>query len=156
MEEEGEKVPREPLKRYYPVKKVIVIDTNILIDYVNGFAPWLGDMLKQERWVAELVLPTIVIAEYFTSKEFEREYEVKVAEETFALFVKQDLTEAIAKVLGTLLRRKTYPSSASIADLIVASTTIYLNGELATKNRRDFAAIPHLRFFEPKKLKISS
>lgn len=131
----------------------IVIDTNILIDYANGYAKWLDDFLKAKSSDAKLVLPTIVIAEYFTSTALEREENAKVADKTFSLFTKQDLNEEIAKILGAILRRKTCPHGASLADLIIASTAIYLNGELATKNESDFEKIPNLRLFDPKKLK---
>lgn len=130
----------------------VVVDTNILIDYANGFALWLTNILKAQSPTIQLVLPTIVIAEYFTSESLESEYEVKVADETFSYFLKQDLTEDIAKILGKILRRKTYPPSADLADLIIAATTIHLDAKLATRNKADFAKIPDLAFFEPGKI----
>lgn len=128
--------------------KKIVVDTDILIDYANGFAQWLTDAIKTKSTSTQLVLPTIVIAEYFTSTTLESEYEAKVADETFSYFEKQDLTEGIAKVLGTILRRKTYAPGAGLADLIIAATTICLGGKLATRNKQHFREIPGLHFFE--------
>lgn len=128
----------------------VVVDTNILIDYAHGYAKWLDDLLSSGERVAELVLPTIVIAEYFTSTALEDEHEIRVADKTFALFTKQDLNEEIAKILGGILRHKSYPPGANLADLIIASTAVYLNGELATRNKTDFAGIPNLNFFDPK------
>lgn len=130
----------------------IVVDTNILIDYANGHAKWLDDFLKSKSSDAKLVLPTIVVAEYFTSIALEKEENAKIADKTFSFFIKQDLNEAIAKVLGAMMRRKTYPPGAGIADLIIAATAIYLDAELATRNKSDFAKIPNLRFFDPKRL----
>lgn len=131
----------------------IIIDTNILIDYANGYAKWFDDLLESKQPRAELILPTIVIAEYFTSTALEEKNEVEIAERTFSLFTKQDLNEDIAKILGIVMRHKTYPASAGLADLIIAATAIYLDGELATRNKADFSKIPNLRFFDPKKLK---
>lgn len=128
--------------------KTLVIDTNILIDHVNGYVSWLEELLTTKQSSVKMVLPTIVLAEYFASIVFEKEKEAEVADRTFALFNKQDLTEEIAKILARILRRKTYVSSASLADLIIASTAIYLDAELATRNKADFAKIPDLRFFE--------
>lgn len=128
----------------------IVIDTNILIDYANGYARWLDEFFKKVNSDAKLVLPTIVIAEYFTSTALEKEENAEIADKTFSFFMKQDLNESIAKILGTMMRRKTYPTSASIGDLIIAATTIYLDAELATRNKADFSKIPNLRFFNPK------
>lgn len=126
--------------------KTIVLDTNILIDYANGYANWLKDLLISQD--IELVLPTIVIAEYFTSSSLENTYEVNVADSMFSSFKKQDLNEEIAKILGMILRRKIYVDSASTADLIIAATVLYLDASLATNNKKDFAKIPKLRFFD--------
>lgn len=130
----------------------IVIDTNILIDYANGYAKWLDKFFNARNSDVKLVLPTIVIAEYFTSFALEREANAEIADKTFSFFTKQDLSEPIAKILGAIMRRKTYVPSAGISDLIIASTAIYLDAEFATRNRADFAKIPNLRFFDPKKL----
>lgn len=129
----------------------VIVDTNILIDYVNGYAEWVRKVLRVETGL-QLILPTIVIAEYFTSQALEDLYEVSVADKTFALFEKQDLTEGVAKVLGKLLRHKTYPPGAGVVDLIIASTAIYLDAQLATNNKVDFKGIPNLKFFDPKKI----
>lgn len=130
--------------------KTIVVDTNILIDYVNSHALWLEEILTSERKTTQLILPTIVIAEYFASTVLEKEKEVRIADKTFAVFTKQDLTEEIARILGSILRHKSYPSSASLADLIIAATALFFDAELATRNKADFAKISHLRFFDPK------
>ena len=130
----------------------LIIDTNILIDYANGYAKWLDNFLKARNSGTKLILPTIVIAEYFTSTALEKEENAEIADKTFSFFIKQDLNEEIAKVLGAMMRRKTYPLGAGLADLIIAATAIYLDGELATRNKADFLKIPNLRFFDPKRL----
>lgn len=132
--------------------KTIVLDTNVLIDNIHGFAPWVQKFLKAESY--KLVIPTIVIAEYLTDKQVETELGRKRSEEYLNWFIKQDLNEEIAKVLGTLLRHKSYPVSAGLADLIIAATAIYLDAELATSNKKDFSGIPELEFFDPKKSKL--
>ncbi|MCJ7792689.1 MAG: hypothetical protein MUP45_01820, partial [Candidatus Marinimicrobia bacterium] len=68
--------------------KKVVVDTNILIDYANGYARWVNDILNTTASEKKLVLPTIVIAEYFTSKDFDDEKKIFVADKTFALFEK--------------------------------------------------------------------
>lgn len=130
--------------------KKIVVDTNILIDYAHGYAKWLEEFLSLDQKGVDLILPTIVIAEYFTSTALENTHEIAVADKTFALFAKQDFTEDIAKILGTMLRRKTHALSANLADLIIAATALHLDAKLATRNTSDFANIPNLRFFNPK------
>lgn len=126
----------------------VVLDTNILIDNVHGFAPWLSDCLaKPESF--QFVIPSIVFAEYFAAQELEIKVEVDKSRAYLALFTMQDLTIDIAETLGTLLRRKTHPPSAGLGDLIIASTAITLNAPLATRNKNHFANIPNLRFFDP-------
>lgn len=127
----------------------IVVDTSILIDYVNGYAPWLDKILIPRLKIANVILPTIVIAEYFTSTALEEEKEVKIAKQTFSLFQIQDLTQDIAQTLGVILRHKNYPSGTSLADLIVAATAISLDASLATRDKRDFDNILNLRIFAP-------
>lgn len=85
-----------------------------------------------------------------TAKEVEKTSARTKIEEYLSLFFKQDLTEEIAKILGRILRQKTYPPGASLADLIIAATTIYLNAKLATNNKTGFKDIPDLKFFDPK------
>ena len=130
--------------------KTIVLDTDILIDSVNGFAPWLIKFRNKKG--LRFIIPTIVVAEYFTSQEVETKGGRKKSEEFIALFTKQDLTEEIAHELGKILRRKTYVPGVGLGDLIIAATALYLDAELATRNRKDFAKIPSLRFFDPKSL----
>lgn len=129
--------------------RTVVLDTNILIDNVHGFAPWVDTLLKSLQ-AYRLVIPTIVIAEYLTAKEVEKTFERAKTEEYLSLFFKQDFTEEIAKILGGLLRHKSYPPGASLSDLIIAATTIFLKAKLATNNKTDFKDIPDLKFFDPK------
>lgn len=131
----------------------IVLDTNVLIDNVHGFASWVDQLLNRPHQF-RLVVPTIVVAEYLSAQEIETEKGKEKSEDYLSLFIKQDLTEEIAKELGTILRRKTYISGASISDLIVAATAIYLEAELATGNKSHFSKIPNLKFFDSKKIKV--
>ncbi|MDP3733585.1 MAG: PIN domain-containing protein [Candidatus Daviesbacteria bacterium] len=127
--------------------KRIVLDTNILIDNVHGFAKWVDDFLKREE--IQLVVPTIVVAEYLTAQEAETKTGYESSKSYLATFKIYDLTGEIAEILGRILRRKSYVLGASLADLIVAATAIYLDAELATGNKKDFSKIPDLKFFIP-------
>lgn len=129
--------------------KTIVLDTNILIDNVHGFAPWIGHLLNEPQEY-RLVVPTIAVAEYLTAQEVETTQGSSKSKNYLELFESMGLTFEIAETLGQILRRKTYTPSANTADLIIASTAIYLDAELATRNKADFSKIPNLRFFDPK------
>lgn len=129
--------------------KAIVLDTNILIDYIKGFAPWVDNFFDEND--VKLVIPTIVIAEYLNDKKVETKLGAEESKKFLSWFEKQDLNEEIAHILGRILRRKTFVVSAGLADLIIAATTIHLDAKLATRNKADFAKIPDLAFFEPDK-----
>lgn len=131
--------------------KIIVLDTNILIDNVHGYAQWVDTLVKKEDY--HLIVPTIVVAEYLTAQDVEDSIGQEKSRRYISLFKIQDLNYEIAEVLGRILRRKMHVPSASMADLIVASTALYLDVELATRNKSDFAKIPQLRFFDPRNLK---
>jgi len=131
--------------------RTIVLDTNILIDNVHGFAPWVDYLLNQAQKY-QLVVPTIVVAEYLTAQEVETTQGSSKSKSYLALFESADLTFGIAEILGQILRRKTYAPGADFGDLIIASTAIFLDAELATRNKTDFSKIPNLRFFDPKNL----
>lgn len=126
--------------------KTIVLDTDILIDNVHGYARWIDILLKEKREYM-LVVPTIVIAEYLTAKENETDKGIEKSKNYLEVFKKQDLNSEIAQILGEILRRKTYTPAASLADLIVAATGIYLDAPLATRNKSHFSKIPNLTFF---------
>lgn len=131
--------------------KTVVLDTNILIDNVYGFAPWI-DILLNRPLEYKLLVPTVAVAEYLTAQEIETARGKGRSKKFLSLFQIQDLTFEIAEVLGTILRRKTYPHGTGLADLIIASTAISLDVEFATRNKNDFKGIPRLRFFEPKEI----
>lgn len=128
----------------------VVVDTDILIDFTHDYAEWLRGLLKDKNYA--VVLPTIVIAEYLTAKSINDKKELKLAEKTFSFFVKQDFTEEIAKIMGRIMRNKSFPRGTGIGDLIIASTAIFLDVPLATRNKLHFKGIPGLRFFEPKEI----
>lgn len=128
----------------------VVLDTDTLIDYSKGYASWVDGAMQTGS--PRLVLPTIVIAEFFASHALDDPHEVYVAEKTFALFDRQDFTEAIAKRLGAILRHKTYPVGASTADLIIAATALTLRAPIATRNTTHFRGISGLHLFDPKTL----
>lgn len=128
--------------------KTIVLDTDILIDNIYGFVPWMK--LSLQLGEPTLVLPTIVIAEFLNDQKAETELGIKESKKYLSWFQMQDLNTEIAEILGMILRKKVYVVGASMADLIIAATAIHLDAELATRNKRHFDKIPTLRFFDPK------
>lgn len=126
----------------------LVLDTNILIDHVHGHALWLDEIITKKMF--QCILPTIVVAEYHSAQQLESSEGKRAARNYLSTFRIQDLTVSIAETLGTIFRRKTFVSGASISDLIVAATAISLDAKLSTRNRAHFRGIPDLLFFDPK------
>ena len=124
----------------------LILDTDILIDHVHGHADWLNEFLEQKT--IQLVVPTIVVTQYQTAKELESEEGKEASRRYLETFTIYDFTNPVAEILGTILRRKTYPSGASIADLMIAATAVYLKSPLATGNTAHFKNIPGLTFFK--------
>lgn len=125
----------------------LVLDTDILIDHVHGHARWIDELL--ERKTTELIVPTIVVAEYHTARELETPEGYASSHAYLLSFQIQDFTLTIAEHLGTILRKKTYIAGASIPDLIIAAIAVYLHAPLATRNTAHFRGIPSLTFFIP-------
>lgn len=130
--------------------KKIVIDTDILIDHTHNKAVWVPALLKLSSY--QLIIPTIVITEYFAATSLDEKGKTELADEILLPFIRQDLTEEIAREMGVIMRHKSYPPGASTADLIIASTAIFLDAPLAIRNRDHFKGIPNLRFFDPTSL----
>ncbi len=130
------------------MNRQVIIDTDVLVDFEHNKAPWLNDIFTGKSKIIP-VLPTIVISEYWASQKFNSTQTQGVANELLSQFTKQEFSESIAKVMGSIMRHKSYPSGASISDLIVASTAIHLNAPLATRNKQHYSGVPNLSFFEP-------
>lgn len=125
----------------------MVIDTDILIDLEHGKAAWLDKVLQDQQGMI-VVVPTIVEAEYWSAQQFDKKQESQDAKKVLSLLIKQDLTEPIAMMVGETLRHRAFVSGASVADVIVGCTAVYLDAPLATRNKKHFAKIPSLKFYE--------
>lgn len=132
----------------------IVLDTDVLIDHVHGYARWLDALLEVGSTVC--IVPTIVVAEYHTAQELETAQGYESSRAYLLSFQIQDFTQPIAERLGTMLRRKTYASGASVPDLIIAATALFLHAPLATRNRAHFSGITGLHFFDSKQIPLGN
>lgn len=124
----------------------LILDTDILIDHIHGHAVWVDELL--EKRTIQLIVPTIVVAEYHTAQELETKEGKEVSTRYLETFKIYDFTYPMAEILGTMLRKKTYPTGASIADLMIAATALYLKSPLATRNTTHFHGIPDLILFK--------
>ncbi len=116
------------------------LDTNILIYYVAGDADVLAFFRANEN--AVFYLPCIVIAEFLS-------YPLMAPDiaEKFHDFVRQtiviNLDYAVA-VRAAAIRRKT---KLSLADAVIAASSIATHASLLTRNVRDFKKVNGLSIF---------
>lgn len=116
-----------------------VVDTTVIIDLLRGSpsaVDWAGSI--EPRLVASEVIRVEVLRSL-------RNRERAAAERAFAAFRWQNVDEPIARRAGELGRRwRRSHRSIAIADLLIASTTIELDAELARSNVRHYPMFPGL------------
>lgn len=127
----------------------IVVDSSVIIDYIRvkkGLLPQLIELSRQKK--ITLYIPTAVIVEFWSGLSMsikENENALKVLLQTTKII---SLTRQLAEESG-LLRRE--GSVSEFADSVIAATTLYLDAELATQNRKHFEKVRGLKLFEMKK-----
>jgi predicted nucleic acid-binding protein len=117
-----------------------VIDTTVIIDILRGHQPAIDWATSVDR---RLVASEVTRIEVMRGL---RSHERGAAERAFAAFRWLDVTESIARRAGDLGRRwRRSHRSIGLADLVIASTAIDLDAELATSNVRHYPMFPQLR-----------
>ncbi len=124
--------------------KKIVIDTNVLIDYLRtgkGLFLKLVELQKENK--VELYLSSMSILELFVGKSSQKS-SLKILQ-LIDIFIVIPLDRNLAKLAGEVKRDNNL--SIAIADLVIAASAIYINGQIATRNTRHYQGIPKLRFY---------
>lgn len=126
--------------------KSIVVDTDILIDYLRagrGPFPALIELQKQHK--VELCLSSVTVMELFAGKSSRGKSEY--LEEFIGQFKVIPFDKIIAKFCGEL--RRDLKMSIQTTDLLIGTTALWLNAQLTTGNKKHFTGIPGLKFFNP-------
>lgn len=118
---------------------LVVLDTDVLIDYAHGKADFLEELVY--AMPGRIFIPSIVISEYWAGKEMDDSKKRLEMDTALSLFEIADFTKRMAEIVGEWLRHKTYSSGASLADLMIAATVVDLNAKLVTRNRKHFEKI---------------
>jgi predicted nucleic acid-binding protein len=131
--------------------KVLLVDTNILIDYSRGKNK---DLEKISRLVShndyQLALSAVNIFEYWIGSELNFAKKTDEAQKLLSHFSVIDIDEAIAKKAAELFRKEKV--MLPLTDLIIAATAILNHCELVTHNQKHFAKIKGLKLFDLEKI----
>lgn len=124
--------------------KKVLIDTDIIIDYLRiGKGP-LEDLLRQAGdGEIKLYLSSVTILELYCGEIKARQTETIESVERLMEVIPLDNERA--RLIGKL--RKSLKRSVSLADVIIGGSAVFLGAELATRNRKHFEQIPGVKFF---------
>jgi Predicted nucleic acid-binding protein, contains PIN domain len=127
--------------------EIIVVDTNIIIDFVKKGDKTLEEYLKlQKRSRIKLYLSMITVFEYFSGIDINKKDLYQESEKLFERFYIQELNETIAKIAASLNFQKKLYRYIDTSDILIAATCLYLDAFLLTKNQKHFKLIPNLKF----------
>ena len=127
--------------------EIIVVDTNIIIDFVKKGDETLEEYLKlQKRSRIKLYLSVITVFEYFSGIDINKKDLYQESEKLFERFYIQELNETIAKIAASLNFQKKLYRYIDTSDILITATCLYLDAFLLTKNKKHFKLIPNLKF----------
>lgn len=125
--------------------KNVVVDTDILIDFLRAgrgpFAELIG--LQKQRQI-ELYLSGITVMELFAGKSSAETADN--LEKFIGSFKVVPFDKKLARFSGELRRERKF--AIQTTDFIIGSTALWLKAQLATRNKKHFAGIPGLKFFD--------
>ena len=124
----------------------VFIDTDVIIDFTYGENSILKKLLtKQFQCKIQLVINPVVIAEFFTDKKMQDETKMAEMKELFGFFTPLEITTNIGFKAAELLRHDT---TLALGDALIAATCVTQNIELATRNKKHFAKVRDLQFWQ--------
>ncbi len=122
----------------------VVLDTDVIIDYLRmGFGS-LEDLISAaSNREIKLYISSVTLMELFSGDIKRNQVEVIEYIENKIEII--NLDQELAKYLGHL--RKTAKSHIQLADLIIGGSACYIGAQIATRNKKHFAAISGLKFY---------
>jgi predicted nucleic acid-binding protein len=122
----------------------VMVDTNILIDYTNGYKNDLAKLFTQvDKSEIKLLINPVIVAEYLADKKLKIASAKKIANEFLNLFSCTNITKKIGELTGQIIRTH---SDLAWRDAMIAACCLVENCQLATRNKRHFLKIPGLKF----------
>ncbi len=119
---------------------MILLDTNILIDYFRDKQPAKLFIETQDK--ENLAICSVVAMELYRGSLNKAEFEyIKKTLKGFLMF---DLNENVSQVALKLSERYAVSHNMAVADTLIAATALVFGLEIKTYNLKDFQFIPTL------------
>ena len=125
---------------------MILIDTNIFIEYYKN-NPAICEILERIN-PQEIAVNDVVCAELYFGARNRRELADIVAD--MEKLIVLTISSKISKLSVELVKQYCLSHKLKLPDAQIAATALLYNAELFTLNRKDFAYIPNLKFYEQK------
>ena len=120
---------------------MILLDTNILIDYFRGKQPAIDFINKHPK--ENLAITSIIVMELYKGSLNKLEFD-KI-KKTLKGFLIIDLNETVSQLALRLSERYALSHTMEIPDTLIAATALVYDLELKTHNLKDFQFIPTLK-----------
>ena len=118
----------------------ILVDTDVLIDFLRGNEHAVAFVRKHADWI---MLSPIVVAELFAGAR--NDAERATLDDFVTLFPVAPMTVQVAKVAGSLRREFGKSHGVGLADAIVAATALAEDAELKTINIKHYPMLKGLK-----------
>lgn len=122
----------------------VFIDTDILIDYANGYDKGIKLLLKyQKNNQVKLYINPVVYAEFLTDKRMSDSAKLKKANIFLKLFENKLIIQETGMIAGGLMRN----NKIYLGDAFIAASCLQYNFQLFTGNKKHFSKVGGLSFY---------
>lgn len=127
-------------------KKIILCDTNIIIDFLKGSSVVIENL--NEIGKDSVYISTITAGELYYGAL--NKGELNSIRKKLNSIVHIPITEPISEIFENLMIKYSLSHKLSIPDAMIAATALYFDIELYTLNLKDFKFIKDLRLYNQK------
>ena len=122
-----------------------IVDTDIFIDHLRGYAPAKGYMQQFEDGQLDGIVSTVTVLELYAGKRMSNPDEVDTVEQLISLFEEVSIEPEIGRKAGELIRKY----GGAIPDAIIAATAVIKNAVVVTRNTKHYAHISEVNVEKP-------
>lgn len=126
-------------------KKLILVDTDILIDVGHAVPKAIATL---ESLADENTLLCSVVTQMELIVGCRNKTELRAVEKFLQHFQVVQITESISSKAADLLKTYRLSHGLLIADALIASTALFLNCALMTRNHKDYRFISEIQLLE--------